>query len=157
MTHAPAPTITTPPVAALVGRRDRPFLWLMNCASVAMLFASLALGGVPIALADVLGALANGISDAADAGQSQLIINHIRLPRALAAFAVGAVLALSGAMLQGLFRNPLADPGLVGVSAGAAFAAVATIVFSSLVASLVPASVIRFIVPLGAFAGGFGK
>ncbi len=156
MSHASASTVAPPPDAALVRRRDRPWLWLMIGASLAMLFASLAVGGVPIALADVLGALANGFGEGADAGQAQLIVNHIRLPRALAAFAVGAVLALSGAMLQGLFRNPLADPGLVGVSAGAAFAAVATIVLSSLVAALVPAAVVRFMVPLGAFAGGFG-
>ena len=51
----------------------------------------------------------------------------IRLPRLLLGMFVGASLAVAGAMMQGMFRNPLADPGLVGVSSGAALAAVATI------------------------------
>ena len=51
----------------------------------------------------------------------------IRLPRLLLGVFVGAALAVSGAMMQGMFRNPLADPGLIGVSSGAALAAVATI------------------------------
>ena len=53
----------------------------------------------------------------------QLVIWQIRLPRSLMAMAVGALLALSGAVLQGLFRNPLADPGIIGVSGGAALGA----------------------------------
>ena len=59
----------------------------------------------------------------------------IRLPRTLLAMFVGASLALSGAMMQGLFRNPLADPGLIGVSSGAALAAVATIVLGNGIAA----------------------
>ena len=53
----------------------------------------------------------------------QLVIWQIRLPRSLMAMAIGALLALSGAVLQGLFRNPLADPGIIGVSGGAALGA----------------------------------
>lgn len=53
---------------------------------------------------------------------------EVRLPRLLLGFLVGAVLAVSGSLLQGLFRNPLADPGLIGVSAGASLAAIAVIV-----------------------------
>lgn len=53
----------------------------------------------------------------------QLVIWQIRLPRTLMAMSVGALLALSGAVLQGLFRNPLADPGIIGVSGGAALGA----------------------------------
>ena len=49
----------------------------------------------------------------------------IRLPRVLLALLVGAALALSGCVMQGLFRNPLADPGLLGISSGAALAAIA--------------------------------
>ena len=52
----------------------------------------------------------------------------IRLPRAVLAALVGAGLAVSGAALQGIFRNPLADPGLIGVSSGAALGATAAIV-----------------------------
>ena len=59
------------------------------------------------------------------------IVWDIRLPRTLGAWLAGALLGLAGAVAQGLFRNPLADPGLVGVSSGAALAAAVTIVLGS--------------------------
>ena len=64
------------------------------------------------------------------------ILYTIRMPRVMLAAFVGASLAISGACLQGLFRNPLADPGLIGVSAGAALGAAFAIVFSSRFISL---------------------
>jgi iron complex transport system permease protein len=54
---------------------------------------------------------------------SQMIVRTVRLPRAMAAFSVGSLLALSGVLLQALFRNPLADPLVLGVSGGAAIGA----------------------------------
>ncbi len=57
------------------------------------------------------------------------IVNNIRIPRALLAILIGFALAISGASLQGICRNPLADPGLLGISSGAAAAAVVGIVF----------------------------
>ncbi|WLQ14459.1 iron ABC transporter permease [Hahella aquimaris] len=60
--------------------------------------------------------------------QDWMILWHIRLPRVLLAGVVGAALAVSGAALQGLFRNPLADPGLIGISSGSALAAALVIV-----------------------------
>src|SRR5580698_403118 len=56
---------------------------------------------------------------------SRLIIWNVRLPRATAAFAVGALLGLCGVLLQALYRNPLADPLVLGVSGGAAVGALA--------------------------------
>jgi iron complex transport system permease protein len=61
--------------------------------------------------------------------QQEAIFWMIRLPRVLLGMLVGAGMAVSGALLQGIFRNPLADPGLIGVSSGAALGAVAVIVF----------------------------
>ena len=58
---------------------------------------------------------------------TKIVLLEIRLPRVILAALVGASLGISGAALQGLFRNPLADPGLIGVSAGAALGA--TLVF----------------------------
>jgi iron complex transport system permease protein len=58
------------------------------------------------------------------------ILWQVRLPRILFSMVIGASLGLAGALTQGLFRNPLADPGLLGVSSGAAAAAAAAIVFS---------------------------
>ncbi len=62
-------------------------------------------------------------------GMADAVVWHIRLPRIIGAMLVGAGLSLAGAMLQGLFRNPLADPGLIGVSSGAALGAVTAIIF----------------------------
>lgn len=63
------------------------------------------------------------------APHEQLVINNVRLPRTMLAMAVGAILAQCGAVMQGLFRNPLADPGIIGVSSGAALGAAICIVF----------------------------
>ena len=73
------------------------------------------------------------------------IINTLRLPRTLVAFTAGVGLAISGTILQGLTRNPLADPGIIGVNAGAGVTAVTLIV-------LFP-KVPLFLLPLSAFAG----
>ena len=87
-------------------------------ASIVALFAACLLGSTPISLGRVLAALA-GAGDAND----RLVVWAIRMPRALAAFLVGAALGLSGAALQGLLRNPLAEPGVLGVSASASLTA----------------------------------
>lgn len=83
-----------------------------------------------------------------------LVIQQIRLPRTLLAIAVGAILAICGTVMQGLFRNPLADPGIIGVSAGASLgAAIAIVLFASL-ASSYPMLLLFGTVPLFAFLGG---
>lgn len=83
-----------------------------------------------------------------------LVIQEVRLPRTLLAVAVGAMLALCGAVMQGLFRNPLADPGIIGVSAGASLgAALAIVVFGGL-AEAYPRLLFFGTVPLFAFFGG---
>ncbi|MCG7495173.1 iron ABC transporter permease [Thalassobius sp. Cn5-15] len=87
--------------------------------------------------------------------RDQIIIWDIRMPRMLTAVLVGASLAVSGAVMQGLFRNPLADPGLVGVSAGAGFGAVMAIVLGSYLPVAVAAAVGKFTVPFAAFVGGW--
>ena len=79
------------------------------------------------------------------------IFSEIRVPRVILAAIVGASLSVSGACLQGLFRNPLADPGLIGVSAGAALGASTIIVFGS---SLTSAFIFStFLLPLSACLG----
>lgn len=101
---------------------------------------------------DVLGALfgAEGTSV-----RDSTIIWDIRLPRVLTGALVGAALAVSGAIMQGLFRNPLADPGLVGVSAGAGFGAVVAIVLGSAMPLWLQALTGAYLVPLSAFLGGW--
>lgn len=86
-------------------------------------------------------------------GEAMLFL-HLRLPRVALALAVGAGLAVCGAALQGLFRNPLADPGLVGVSGGAALGAGFAIVLGSLVAPAAFPALRLWLLPIAAFAGG---
>ncbi|RVT92360.1 iron ABC transporter permease [Rhodovarius crocodyli] len=85
---------------------------------------TMAVGAVRIPPATLLAALLDPAAETLEAG----IVWNLRLPRTLLAGLVGAVLGLSGAVMQGLFRNPLADPGLLGVSAGGALGAVGMIV-----------------------------
>ncbi len=69
--------------------------------------------------------------DSSDSSPNQLIIEQIRMPRAIMAAIIGATLAVSGVMMQGLFRNPLADPSLIGVTSGASAGASFVIVIAS--------------------------
>lgn len=81
------------------------------------------------------------------ARHEQTVVLQLRLPRLLLALLVGALLAQCGAVMQGLFRNPLADPGITGVSTGAALGAVLCI-------ALLPAAIALWATPVAAFAGG---
>jgi iron complex transport system permease protein len=85
----------------------------------------------------------------------QLVVTGIRLPRTLLCIAVGAILAICGAVMQGLFRNPLADPGIIGVSSGSAAGAAIAIVLLSLLNLQLPELINTLAVPLFAFTGGF--
>jgi len=96
--------------------------------AVAVIAAAIGAAGIPLAhLGPALG-LWHGDADPATLARDEMVLWSIRLPRIVIAIIVGALLAASGAILQGLFRNPLADPALVGVSSGGAFAAAASIV-----------------------------
>lgn len=79
------------------------------------------------------------------------IVDNIRLPRVILAILIGASLAISGASLQGLCRNPLADPGLLGISSGAAVGAVAVIVLADKLST--PEFLQPYLTPLAAIAG----
>lgn len=86
--------------------------------------------------------------------QNKIVVLDIRLPRLCLAMLVGAALAVSGSALQGLFRNPLADPGLIGVSSGAALGAVTAIVLGSTLMQAWSMALGFWSVPLAAFIGG---
>ena len=104
------------------------------------LLVGILVGSVALAPGDVFGALLGGGDSVAG-----VIVRDLRLPRVLAAALVGGALAVAGTLLQGLFRNPLADPYVTGTSAGAALGAVGMIALGSDLAATV--------VPLAAFAG----
>jgi iron complex transport system permease protein len=96
---------------------------LLILGALASALAALAVGSVPLSLAELAAALTGGDALAAD------LVWQLRAPRAIAGFAVGAGLALAGAVLQGLLRNPLADPYVLGISGGAAVAALIALAF----------------------------
>ena len=114
--------VTTPIPTA---RRTLPRLaGLPLCAVVlvAVAAASIAIGAKSIPLGDVVAGLF-----ADDGSESAAIVRELRVPRTLVGLAVGVALGLAGALMQALTRNPLADPGILGVEAGAAAAIVAAI------------------------------
>jgi iron complex transport system permease protein len=102
--------------------RYRLVLLVLAVASVILFLLSLIVGPAAVAFGDSIAAL---FSDKRDA--IALIIQEIRLPRAILGLMIGATLGLSGAALQGYLRNPLAEPGLIGVSASASLGAVLAI------------------------------
>jgi iron complex transport system permease protein len=103
-------------------RRARALLWLFAGAAAASLPFSLMIGSVGVDPRSVVAALLSP----ADGSLSSAIV-ALRLPRAITALAVGGLLALAGALLQALLRNPLADPYVLGISGGAACAAMLAI------------------------------
>ena len=82
---------------------------------LASVLSALTIGGVPLSLLEIVKGEASKLD--------LTVFSEIRAPRVMLAATVGASLAVAGAVLQGFFRNPLADPGLIGVSGGAALGA----------------------------------
>lgn len=126
---------------------------------VALVIASAGIGAVKLSAGQVIQLLAEPLGIDlrwAVSEQDRALFWVIRLPRIAFGALIGAGLATAGAALQGLFRNPLADPGLIGVSAGASFAAALVIVLgtSTLGALHSPGSFALFALPIGAFIGG---
>lgn len=110
-----------------MSRQRRLFFPLAVALLVLTFFGTLKHGAVETSWVDVLGAF----TPLGEVSGGSLFVRDLRLPRALLAVLVGAGLAVSGTAMQGLFRNPLADPSLTGVSAGAAAGAVTVIVAGS--------------------------
>ncbi|TRO34736.1 iron ABC transporter permease [Pseudomonas sp. ALS1131] len=135
----------------------RPLFIALGLLLVLALWLSLALGPVSLPLGDTLSATVRllGLPVTADASvqQAELILAQIRMPRTLLGLAVGMVLALCGVAMQGLFRNPLADPGLVGVSSGAALGAAVAIVGGAALGGL-PEAFAPYLLSVCAFVGG---
>lgn len=122
---------------------DRTLLTGLGVLTAVLAFASLALGPSTVDLAAALKDLASG-TGSTDA----TIVGQIRLPRTLLALATGASLGLAGAAMQGWVRNPLAEPGLLGVSASAALGAVIAFYGGWTLGH-------PLILPLGGIAGAF--
>lgn len=144
---------------ALTITRSRDALILTGLALglLAAVLFSLSVGAVSIPIGDVaiilikrLGLLSSiGVDD-----MHEVVMNTIRLPRIVLTVLIGATLGISGAALQGLFRNPLVEPGLIGVSGGSAAAVVIVIVFGRALALPAAGWLYDLMIPAVAFAGG---
>ncbi len=124
MSRLPSVTAAARP-ATLRAQGRRPWVVPLFALLLAGAFVlALALGSVPVAPADLWTLLTGG-----DAGTAGTVVTALRLPRAVAAAACGGLLALAGALMQVLLRNPLADPYVLGVSGGAAVGALLSMLF----------------------------
>jgi len=138
----------TPPSRALL-------LVALAAVFAAAFLASLGAGAVPIGPLEALTVLAARVGLVGDVDSAQAnVLLAIRLPRTVLGALAGAGLGISGALLQGMFRNPLVDPGLIGVSSGAALAAASVLVLGESLLAAMPASASLLVLPLAAFFGG---
>ena len=133
-------------------RRAVLLIWLLALGLAVVALYSLGQGASGTSARSVLWRWASGQPlDLRD----RVVIFDIRLPRMVLGVMIGAALAVSGAVMQGLFRNPLADPGLVGVGAGAGLGAVSAIVLGGLLPPAMAAWAGYYTVPPAAFFGGW--
>tara|TARA_Y100000385_G_scaffold291499_1_gene369874 strand:- start:518 stop:1519 length:1002 start_codon:yes stop_codon:yes gene_type:complete len=133
-------------------------LFLLGGLAVLLVSLSIAIsvGAVPVPLSTVWGAFLNKISpemvEQTWSKGREAIVWEIRFPRAILAMMVGAGLALVGASLQAVTRNPLADPHLLGISSGGAFGAILALLHTGLFLGLLTVPLLAFVGALGATA-----
>jgi iron complex transport system permease protein len=156
-TAVPAPPVTRRPTTQAGIRRPDGgrSLLLLGAGLAAAAVIAAGLGAVALSPGQVLAALAAPLGVDLPwevTARDRAILWTIRLPRVVLTILVGAALGLSGAAMQGIMRNPLADPSLIGVSGGAALGAVGYLVLGAPLALAVPALAPWFL-PLSAFAG----
>jgi iron complex transport system permease protein len=128
-------------------RRLRP-AWSLGLALLAALALAVQMGAVAVSTGDWLAPFS-----AEPLSGSAHVLWHLRLPRALLAACVGATLGLAGALTQGLFRNPLAEPSLLGVSSGAVCATALMLTVFAAAAQPLPAAWRPWLLPCAAFIG----
>ncbi|ODH01076.1 iron ABC transporter permease [Nostoc sp. KVJ20] len=134
--------IRSPAISFRIDRRVPIILLCLAVAIAVAMVINVGRGEYPISPLDIVKTILGLDTRNPD---HQFVIQNLRLPRTLVAFMVGMALAISGTIFQGLTRNPLADPGIIGINAGASLAAVTVIV-------LFPSAPI-YTLPLSAFAG----
>jgi iron complex transport system permease protein len=129
---------------------DRMTLAALFVALLVTTAASIRFGAIDFSARDMVVAVSHTLSGAGDLTLNQRIFMQLRLPRAILCLFVGACLGIGGTLMQGLFRNPIVEPGLVGTSSGAAFGAAMFYVF----AGVLKVSVGAWTLPLTACLGG---
>ncbi|WP_425313781.1 FecCD family ABC transporter permease [Pseudovibrio exalbescens] len=140
-------------------RSPRDF-WKSICLpSLAVVFAvvmilSVAIGPTSVSFGALGRWLVSFVGGEALSLRDQVVLFDIRMPRTVLGALIGASLGVAGAMMQGLFRNPLADPGLIGVASGSSLAAVSVIVLASHLPVALAVHAGTYLLPLAAFFGG---
>ena len=137
---------TSSPVSGNLRGRALGIVGALALLAVGSLLLSCAVGSVAVPLADMPGALVHMLHGTGSSASLAATLLELRLSRALVAFVTGAALALAGVMMQALLRNPLADPYVLGISAGASVGALAALMFMCAL----------WVVDASAFAGAVG-
>ncbi len=136
---------------ALASQRRRRLLLGLLLAALLLLVLGLAAGSEGLSLPGLMADLAAYLTD----DQATLILGQIRAPRSLGALLVGALLGLAGALAQGLFRNPLADPFLLGSAAGASLAVVVVLAAGALAGQVISLAGAAWLQRLGLVTAAF--
>lgn len=135
-------------------RRPLVVLTVMAVLLVAGVLVSAAVGQLPVAITEVIGAFGQRLGlNTSWAPEDDVVYQalwQIRFPRVAISLLVGAALAVAGAVMQAIFGNPLAEPGVVGVSSGAAFGAAIAIVSGGALAGVLGTAALAFIGGVGA-------
>jgi iron complex transport system permease protein len=135
-------------------RKNKYFFPILIALLAIITTAAIAFGAVHISLADMGEAIQRFFTGNEPGNIHQAVFLQIRLPRVLLCAITGAILAVSGVLMQGLFRNPIVEPGLAGTSAGAAFGASVIFVLAPKMSPALKTMTGPLLVPLFAFAGG---
>ena len=120
---------------------------------IIVLLCAIAFGAVPIVLSDMFSSLKHFFSGQQPANIYEGVFIQLRLPRVLLCAITGAILAVSGVLMQGLFRNPIVEPGLVGTSSGAALGASIVFVMAPNFSPSFKSFAGPLLVPVSAFCG----
>jgi iron complex transport system permease protein len=123
---------------------------------IALFLISLSIGAVPISVREIINIFLSkiGIGSFQETDVKNLVLLNIRLPRLLFTILIGGSLGIAGASLQGLFRNPLVEPGIIGISSGAALGAVLVIMGGRFIHVEVTQQLGQWLLPVFAFGGG---
>jgi len=143
--------------ALMLKHQTRAILWVLGAMLLIVFLVSLSIGQVTIPVIDLLSLFLNKLglfSTYQPDAVHEVVLWSIRLPRLVMTVLIGAALALSGGALQGLFRNPLVEPGLIGVSSGASLAVVVLIVFGASFSLTRESISMSLLTPFFAFSGG---
>ena len=145
-----------PAVAALVSsmtvrkKKQKALIFhlVLTAAAVILFITAASIGSSDTGLKDILSMFTGEIEE-----KKRIIIEQIRIPRAIMAITCGFSLAVAGVAMQGLFRNPLAEPGILGINSGASLGAALVIVFGSLLLPGIDGGIKFYLLPAGAFCG----